>query len=102
MVKEPSLVDQGIAKEKKKNHAFPIYLTSELTSSFPVKDFPGGSDGKESPCNGGDQGSIPGLRRSPGEGKGYLLQHSSLENPRDRGAWGGYKPWGRKESDMTD
>ena len=33
--------------------------------------FPGGSAGKESACNGGDQGSIPGLGRRPGEGKGY-------------------------------
>ena len=40
----------------------------------------GGSDGKESACNAGDLGSIPGLRRSPGEGTGYLLQYSGLEN----------------------
>ena len=50
--------------------------------------FPGGSDGKESACNAGDQGSIPGSRRSPGEGNGNLLQCSCLENPMDRGAWG--------------
>ena len=40
--------------------------------------FPGGSAGKESTCNAGDQGSIPGLGRSPGEGKGYPLQDSAL------------------------
>ena len=40
------------------------------------KDFPGGSDGKESSCNAGDLGSIPGLGRSPGEGIGYPLQYS--------------------------
>ena len=40
---------------------------------------PGGSDGKESACNVGDWGSIPGLGRSPGEGKGYPLQYSGLE-----------------------
>ena len=49
--------------------------------------FPGGSDGKESACNVGDLGSIPGLRRSLGEGNGYPLQFSGLENPMDRGTW---------------
>ena len=49
--------------------------------------FPGGSDGKESACNVGYPGSIPGLGRSPGEGKGYPLQYSCLENSMDRGAW---------------
>ena len=49
--------------------------------------FPGGSDGKESACSIGDQGSIPGLGRSPGEGDGYPLQYSCLENPLDRGTW---------------
>ena len=42
---------------------------------------PGGSDGKVSVCNVGDQGSIPGSGRSPGEGNGNPLQHSCLENP---------------------
>ena len=49
--------------------------------------FPGGSAGKESACNVGDLGSIPGLGRSPGEGNGNPLQYSCLENPMDRGAW---------------
>ena len=49
----------------------------------PVKGFPCGSAGKESTCNAGDQGSIPGLGRSPGEGKGYPLQYSGLENSVD-------------------
>ena len=44
---------------------------------------PCGSAGKESTCNAGDQSSIPGLGRSPGEGKGYPLQYSSLENSTD-------------------
>ena len=43
--------------------------------------FPGGSDGKESACNAGDLGSIPGLGRSPGRGHGNILQYSYLENP---------------------
>ena len=45
--------------------------------------FPGGSSGKESACNVGDLGSIPGLGRSPGEGNGYPLQYSGLENSMD-------------------
>ena len=47
----------------------------------------GGSDSKESACNAGDPGSIPGLGRFPGEGNGYPLQYSCLENSMDRGAW---------------
>ena len=43
-------------------------------------NFPGVSDGKESACNVGDLGLVPGLGRSPGEGKGYPLQYSGLEN----------------------
>ena len=50
-------------------------------------DFPGGSDGKESACNAGDHGSIPGSGKSPGEGNGNPLQCSCLENSMDRGAW---------------
>ena len=48
--------------------------------------FPGGSDGKESTCNMGDLGSIPGLGRYPGEGNSYPLQYSGLKNSMDRGA----------------
>ena len=48
-----------------------------------ISGFPGGSAGKESTCNEGDLGSIPGLGRSPGEGKGYPLLYSGLENSRD-------------------
>ena len=64
--------------------------------------FPGGSDGKASAYNAGNLGSVPGSGRSPGEGNGNLLQYSCLENPMDGGAWLGYSPWGRKESDMTE
>ena len=49
--------------------------------------FPGGSDGKESACNVGDPGSIPGSGRSPGGEHGNPLQCSCWENPMDRGAW---------------
>ena len=59
--------------------------------------FPGGLAGKESSCNAGDLGSVPGLGRSPGEGKWLLTPV----------LWPGefhglYSPWGRKESDMTE
>ena len=48
--------------------------------------FPGGSNGKESACNAGDLGSIPGLGRYPGGENGNPLQYSCLENSMDRGA----------------
>jgi len=57
--------------------------------------FPYSSAGKESACNAGDLGSIPGLRRSPGEGKGYPLQW-----PRE--FHGLYSLWGHKELDTTE
>ena len=52
-----------------------------------VRIFPCSSVGKESACNAGDLGSIPGSGRSPGKGNGNSLQYSYLENPMDRGAW---------------
>ena len=53
----------------------------------PSSDFPRSSVGKESACNAGDPGSIPGLGRSPGEGNRSALQYSCLENPMDWEAW---------------
>ena len=52
-----------------------------------ILGFPGGSNGKESACNAGDLGSNPWSSRSPGEGKGYSLQYSCLENSVFGGAW---------------
>ena len=52
-----------------------------------IRGFPGGPDGKESACNVGDPGLTPGPRRSPGEGNGYPLQYSYLDNSMDRGSW---------------
>ena len=49
--------------------------------------FLGGPDSEESACNTEDLGLIPGSGRSPGEGDGYPLQYSCLENPMDTGAW---------------
>ena len=54
---------------------------------IPFQGFPHNSVGKESTCNSRGPGSIPGSRRSPGEGNGNPLQNSCLENPMDRGAW---------------
>ena len=64
--------------------------------------FPGGSDSKASAHNAGDLGSIPGSRRSTGEGNGNPLQHPCLEKSHGRGSLIGYTPWGRKESDTTE
>ena len=64
--------------------------------------FPGGSDGKESACNAGDLGLIPGLGRFPGGGNGNPVQYSGLENPHEQRSLAGYSPWGHKESDLTE
>ena len=58
-----------------KNHIYSI--------RYPVMGFPGGSNGKESACNAGDQALIPESGASPGEGNGNPLQYSCLENPMD-------------------
>ena len=63
---------------------------------------PGGSDGKESTCNVGDPGLIPGLGRFPGGGHGSPLQYSCLENPRGQKNLAGYSPLGRKDLDTTE
>ena len=67
-----------------------------------VKDFPGGSECKESTCSAGDLGLIPGLGRSSGGGHGNPLQYSCLENPHGWRSLGGHIPWGHKESDTTE
>ena len=63
--------------------------------SLSPQGFPGSSDGKESACNAGDPGSIPGLGLSPGEGNGNPIEYSCLENAMDR-------LWDCKESVMTE
>jgi len=57
---------------------------------------------KNQSANAGDAGSIPGLGRSPGEGNGYPLHCSCLENPMIRGAWRATVHRVVKESDMTE
>ena len=65
---------------------FDVILSSGFLKVM-ILDFPGGADGKASAYSVGDQGSIPGLGRSSGEGNGTPLQYSCLENPMDRKAW---------------
>ena len=60
-----------------------LYLEVEFLGHMVTLGFPDGSAGKESTCNVGDLGLIPGLGRSVGEGKGYPLQYSGLENSMD-------------------
>ena len=60
------------------------------------------SAGKESACNVGDLGSIPGLGRSPGGGYGNPLQYSCLENPHGQRSLADHSPRGRKELDTTE
>ena len=63
--------------------------------------FPGGIDGKESACNAGDLGSIPGLGRSPGGGHGNSPVFLPGESHGQRSLVG-HSPWGHKESDMAE
>ena len=75
--------------------------TWHIAAKF-AKGFPCVSVGKESACSAGDLGSTSGWGRSPGEGNGNPLQYPCLENPKARGTWWGYSPWGRKEWGMTE
>ena len=63
-----------------------IKLGFEILSTW-LRGFPGGACGKEPTCNAEDPVSIPGSRRSPGEGNDYLLQYSCLGVPMDRRVW---------------
>ena len=68
-------------RKKLARHGDPLDSNTHLTG------FPGGSDGNESARNAGNPGLIPGSGRSAGEGNGYPLQYSCLENSMDRGAY---------------
>ena len=74
---------------------FTMYLSKSEKICIMQTRFPDGSDSKVSACNVGDLGSIPGLGKFPGEGKGYPLQCSGEFH-------GLYSPWGQKESDTTE
>ena len=65
------------------------FCISEIKLTYLGYGLPWWLRGKESTCSAGDTGSIPGSKRSPGEGNGNPLQYSCLENPIDRGAWWG-------------
>ena len=65
-------------------------------------DFPGALDGKESACNAGDPGSIPGLGRYPGDGNGNPLQCILPGESQERGSLMGCRLWGHTESDTTE
>ena len=67
-------------------YKFKLLFKITLIYTIP-KGVPCDSDSKESACNSGDPGLIPGLERYPGEGNGNPLQYSCLDNPMDRGAW---------------
>ena len=106
-----SLVAQLVKNPPAMQETLVLFLSREdplkkgWTTLTPVfLGFPGGSSGKESACNAGDLGSIPGLRRSPGGGHGNPLAvgSSCLENPHGQRNLVGYNPWGCKESDMTE
>ena len=92
---------EWVAMPSSRGASQPTYWT-RVSCSFCIADrfftagFHGSSAGKESTCNVGVLGSIPGLERSPGERKCYPLQYSGLENSM------GYSLWGGKESDMTE
>ena len=75
---------------------------SVMSDSLQPNGFPGGSPGKESACDAGDPGLIPGLGRSPGGKHGNPLQYSRLKNPCGQRSLAGYSPQGLKESDTTE
>ena len=77
---EPRLGPQGGTASLERPPGSYKFLYSSLVL---IKGFPSGSDGTESACDAEDLGLIPELGRSPGEGKGYPLQYSGLENPMD-------------------
>ena len=78
----------------RKHSIVPLWLTVwVLVRPYAHLGVPGGSEGKESACSAGDLGLITGLGRSPGEGNGYPLQYSCLENPMDGGAWQATVHW---------
>ena len=88
----PNSSQRPLREEKKLRLGCIIQATNQLWSSFwscllVASGFPGGSDGKASASNVGDLGLIPPSGRSPGEGTGYPLQYSCLENSMNRGAW---------------
>ena len=88
---EPDCQSHSLGHDFEKCHQANILYKCRahfMRSFLECLGFPGGSQGKESACNAGDPGLIPGLGKSSGEVNGYPLQYSCLENSMDRGAWG--------------
>ena len=92
---EPRLLHLPQNRKALNSLTWEIWLSLIYNNLLMFRGCPCGSAGKESVCNEGDLGSISGLGRSPGEGKGYPLQHSGLENSMDCVVHG-------KESDTTE
>ena len=86
-VKYQSLKDEHFDGEHGKSPLKSDYYLDTLGATRQVEGLPGGSDSKDYNCNAGNQGSIPGLERSPGGGNGNPLQYSFLENSMGRTAW---------------
>ena len=78
----------------------PVTLCKKI--HIPLWGFPGGSDSKESACNAGDLGLIPGLGRYTRGENDNPLQYSCLENSTDKRSLEGYSPWGYKELNTTE
>ena len=104
----PSLALRWLCSTRKEGPRPPLYQDSSFShpillilNSSSSTGFPGGSVSKESVCNAGDLGSVPGWGRSPGGGHGNPLQYSCLENPYGQRSLEGYSPWGCKELDTT-
>ena len=79
-----------------------MYIVNLGEIRAPLIAFSGSSVSKESACNVGDLGSIPGLEISLGGGHGNPLQYSCLENPHGQRSLAGYNPWGLQELGMTE
>ena len=80
----------------------PYRIPNNLLCFLKGGGVPGGSDGKESACNAGDTGSIPGFGRSPREGNSNTLQYFCLENSHGERSLTGYSPWGGKDWNRTE
>ena len=74
-----------------------FHVSYKLAADKQSEDFPGGLDSKESTCNAGDLGLIPGLGRSPGGGHGNLLQYACLEYPHGQKSLGGLQFMGSQK-----
>ena len=96
-MRETTAMRRSLHNDLENSHYYTMQLENSPHSNKVNKNKSCGSAGKESACNVGDLGLIPSLERSPGEGKGYPLQYSGLENSMECIGHGGHK-----ESDTTE